>query len=258
VSNSFRLAAGLAAAIVLAVVGYNLLPKSGPGPAGPSPTPSAVPTLVPTPSPSAAAYQCEEATGCLGALPGTPQHTSQFEPAFTYSTPAGWFNQIDIPTLVGITPADQPADMILVWSGAVPAEQTASCVLRAKAGAGSTARDWMTYLRSHPGLQVANIRSVKIGGRDAQSIDISGKSSWTSPCADDHADHAVRIVKTPSGAPGDGYGVGGTSAARVYLVDVGGTAVVIILYAYTGGDAALATQVALGEPVVTSFTFDAP
>lgn len=256
-----KLLLAAAAIVVVAVAGYSILPRTGQGPGGiPSPSPTTAPTPSPalTLAPSPSAYQCEEATGCLGELPGGPVHTSRFGPAFTYTTPAGWFNQIDVPTLVGITPADQPADMILVWSGAVPAEQTATCVLQAKAGAGSTAKDWMDYLKGHPGLKVSNIRSVNIGGKAAQSIDIEANIGWTTPCVDDQANHDVRIIKTPSGAPGDGYGVGSGSAARVYLVDVGGKAVVITLYAYTGGEAKLVTQVATGEPVVTSFTFDAP
>ena len=251
-----KLGVAAAAIIVVAVAGYAILPRTGPGPGGPVATPTPSPTPVVTPS--AVAYQCEEASGCLGELAGGLQRTSQFAPGFTYTTPAGWFNQIDIPTLVGITPADQPADMLLVWSGAVPAEQTATCQLRAKAGAGSTASDWITYLQGHPGLATSNLRNVTIGGLNAKSIDIRVPGGWTSPCVDDRARGEVRILKTPDGAPGDGYGVGSASAARVYVVDVGDQTVVVTLYAYTGGESELVRQIVMGEPVVTSFTFVTP
>lgn len=256
-NTQFKVAAGLAAALVIGFVGWQLLPRQG-GIGGPAtPTPVVTTTPIPSPSASPEPYQCEEGVGCLGELAAGTHQTSQFAPAFTYTTGAGWFNQIDIPTLVGITPADQPADMLLVWSGAVPAEKSATCELQAKAGAGSTAADWITYLDGHPGLDASNIRSLKIGGKDAKSIDIRSNVGWSSPCAQDRADHNVPIIKTPGGAPGDGYGVAG-SIARVYVIDVGPQAVVITLYAYTGGDAEFASQIVKGEPVVQSLTFDTP
>jgi hypothetical protein len=252
---------GLAAAavVVLAVAGYALLPRTATGP-GSQPTHTPVPTASPVAVlPSPTSPQCEDLIpGCAGALAAGPHRTARFAPSFGYTTPDGWINTIDAPTLAAFSTSFETPDAILVWSGAVPAEKTAACVLQPKAGAGATSADWIAYLDSHPGLDATNIRTLTMGGLTARSIDIRAYGGWTSPCADDHENHNVPILKTPDGAPGDGYGVTEQSMARVYVIDVGSRAVVVTLYAYRGGDAVFTAQVAAAEPIVSSFAFGAP
>src|SRR5215213_8793852 len=55
VTTQIKLVATLAAALVVAVVGYNLLPGTGPGAPTTAPTPSAQPTPAVTAAPSAGA-----------------------------------------------------------------------------------------------------------------------------------------------------------------------------------------------------------
>lgn len=256
-----KLAAGLAAAIIVAVVGYNLLPASGPG--GPRPTQSPAPSSSASQaltSPSPTEIACEDGlAGCAGALEAGAHETVHFAPALAYMTPSGWANRIDLSTLVALTP-DLPgtADLILIWSAVVPAEKTETCELRAKPGAGSTVDAWVEYLTSHPGLDAGNVQSLTLNGAQAKSVDVRSFGGWTSPCADDRANFNVPLIKTPNGAPGDGYGVAIGAEARLYLVDVGGTTVVITVYSYGGTAEAFATAVALAEPVVTSFEFATP
>lgn len=257
-----KLAAGLAAVLVLAVVGYNLLPRTNLGPGGqPSPSPTPAASTNPT-SPLATAapsgsFVCEEGIGCAGFLPEGAHRTAQFAPSFGYVTPAGWMNPIDIPSLVGITPVDRPADLILVWSGVVPAEHTATCTLQAKPGVGSTVDDWIAFLDQHPGLDASNIRSLTIGTSAAKSVDIRSFGGWRSPCADDRAEFNVPLLSN-DGAPGDGYGVRTGAEARVYAIAVGDETVVVTIYSYGGSAEAFQTAVSLAEPVVTSFDFATP
>src|SRR5690242_6015989 len=105
-------------------------------------------------------------------------HTAHFSLPFTYTMPAGWMNWIDLPTLFALTPADHPADLILVWSGAVPAEDTASCKLQAKPGASATVSGCMAFLDAHPGLDATNPQSLSIAQHPAKSIDVASSPSW--------------------------------------------------------------------------------
>ena len=253
--NRLTYAAAAAAIVLVAIVGYNLLPRQASF-GTPSPTPIVTPA--PSPSGSPAAFDCEEGTGCAGLLAAGAHETAQFLPSFSYTVPADWMNPIDLRTLVGLTPTDKPADLILVWSDVVPAEHTATCTLQAKPGAGTSADDWMTFLTEHPGLAAENVRSLTIGGRPARSVDVRSFGGWTAPCADDREGFVVPIVKTPDGAIGDGYGVRSGAEARVYVIEVGDQTIVVTVYAYQGSGLNIAAAAAIAEPVVSSLVFSAP
>lgn len=258
--TQLKLLAGLAAAIAIAAAGYSLLPSLGIGGPGPLPTPVVTPS--PTPpasSPSSpAVFQCEEGTGCAGPLSAGAHATTWFLPSFSYTVPADWINPIDLPTLVGLTPNDHPADLVLIWSDVVPAERTATCTLRAKPGAGTSADGWVSFLVDHPGLAAENVQALTIGGRYARSVDVRSFGGWTAPCADDREGFVVPIVKTPDGAPGDGYGVRIGAEARVYAIEVGDQTIVITVYAYQGSGLTIAAAAGIAEPVVNSISFGAP
>ncbi|HTK45700.1 MAG TPA: hypothetical protein VL749_10150 [Patescibacteria group bacterium] len=258
-NTQLKLVAGLAAVIVLALAGYSLLPNSGIGGQA-SATPEATPVATPAGGPpgSPDAYVCEEGTGCAGLLAAGDGRTRQFSVPFTYTTPAGWMNPIDLPTLVALTPVDQPADLILVWSGAAPAEDTATCTLQAKPGASATVSGWMAYLDSHPGLDARNPQTLSIAQHPARSMDVRSFGGWTSPCASDRADFNVPLIKTPGAAPGDGYGVRIGAQARIYAIAVASQTVIVTVYAYGDSDATLAAATDLAKPVVESFFFAAP
>jgi hypothetical protein len=261
-NTQVKLLAGLAAAFVVAFAGYSLLPKSGHvgGPATPTPlvTPTPAATEAGGASGSPDAYGCEGGTGCAGLLPGGDSRTANFSVPFTYTTPAGWINPIDLPTIFALMPVDQPADLIRVWSGAVPAEDTANCTLQAEPGASATVSGWMDYLDSHPGLDATNPQTLSIARHPAKSMDVRASGGWTSPCADDRASFNVPLIKTPDGAPGDGYGVNNGSEARIYAINVANQTVLVTVYRYSGSADTLAMAAERAKPVVESFFFSTP
>ena len=87
VTRQFKLIAGLAAALVVAVVGYNLLPgRSGPGTPTTAPTASAQPTSVATAAPTPSATFAYPS----GILPPGSHATASFLPAFTFTLSEPW------------------------------------------------------------------------------------------------------------------------------------------------------------------------
>jgi len=261
VNVQLKVVAALAAALVVAIVGYNLLPgRLAPGgpTAAPTTSPVAATPAASNPSGSPAAYVCEEGTGCAGLLEAGDGHTRQFDVPFTYTTPAGWMNPIDLPTLFALTPVDHPADVILVWSGAVPAEQTATCTLRAKPGASTTVSGWMAYLDAHPGLDATNAQTLSITQHPTKSMDVRSLGGWTSPCPSDRTDLNVPLLKTPDGAPGDGYGVRSGTQARIYAIAVANQTLIVTVDAYGGTDQTFAAATELAQPIINSFFFATP
>jgi len=260
-NSQVKLLAALAAALVVAVAGYSLLPKSGIG--GP-PTPTALETPIPvatqaaTPSGSAGAYVCEEGTGCAGALAAGDGHTAQFSVPFTFTVPAGWANPIDLPTLFALTPVDQPADLILVWSGAVPAQATAECTLQAEPGAQSTVSGWMSFLESNPGIDATNPQTLSIARHPTKSIDVRAHIGWSSPCTTDRADLNFPLLKLPDGAPRLGYGVHTGTRVRVYAINVAGQSLIVTVTSSGTTDADFAAATGRATPVVESFFFATP
>ena len=244
----FKLGAAAAAALVIAVVAWDLLPgRTGPA-STPSPTPT--PTLAPSPTP----FACEDdLAGCAGALAAGDHQSAHFVPAFEYRTPAGWENRIDIETIFALTPFDTTADRILVWSDIRPAEATSECTITAKADAVTSVTGWMTYLTTNPGLIASNVHEVAMNGSTAQVVDLQRNPVWTSPCTQSQGLEDVPIIKVQPSSPGDGYGLNPGARLRAYVVGLGNQTVLVTLYSYEPGEAALAAAVATGESIVTTF-----
>jgi len=170
----------IAAIVVVAVVGYNLLPGTSSGIGGPSPTPTA--TASP-PAPTPSAYACRDFTvTCAGPLaPGT--HASgAYHPAITYAVPAGWTNSFDGYMSYVLEPPDGSFTLQLLSYVAIP-EQTTECDAWAqKAGAENSLDNWAGFLTTHPGLEASTPAERTIGGRDAMTVTVRVSPSWTQTC----------------------------------------------------------------------------
>ena len=259
-NTRYRLVAGLAAILIVGVVGWQLLPRQngvGPG-VSPSPTTAPTPTAAAI-APSPTSPQCEDLIpGCAGVLQAGVHSTAAFEPTFTYTTPAGWINPIDAPTLFALSTSYELPDPILVWSQIVPADRGADCVLKAKAGATATVDGWVAYLTSHPGLTVSNKHETTLAGLRAVVVDLQSNLTWATPCADDAPSHGVPIIRNVGNTPGDGYGTGEGGRIRLYIVGAGATTVLVTIYSYGGGDAAFNSMLPQVEPIVQSFRIAVP
>lgn len=101
---SIKILMAAAAVIVIALIGINLVPRSGVG--GPSSTP--VPTATPAPTPSPTPAPTLPPSGQLA--PGTYRSNFGSGPYITLTLPAGWSSD---PNVVGKPGADPPNGMVI-------------------------------------------------------------------------------------------------------------------------------------------------
>jgi len=245
-----KLAAGLAAVLVVAFVGWQLRP-GGNFVGNPAATPSLGPTPTAVKAPSASA--CEnDLPRCAGPLAAGAHSSNGFSPGFEFTTPPGWGNYVALETIYGLSTSLARPDPILVWSNVRPAQKTTACEVLGARGAGGVA-DWQTFLATNPGLLLSNGHTVDLNGAPAIVVDVAPDPKWISPCVDDRATHDVAIIKNDAEPAGDGYGVTDGSRVRLYLIALARETVVVTIYSYAGGDASFLAAVAEAEPIVQTF-----
>jgi hypothetical protein len=248
-------AIGIACAIVVAVGGVGLIRSS-------------VPTTIPgdegqptQPPETVTGETTGTWTGCLDSQDGPPPwvcfgpldegiYTSQrFEPALTFTVPAGWNNPWDTRGAFrlwtpgwrgGSTLFDQPG--LSVRRDPRP-DENEGCSPYVDATVGTSAIEVATWVANHPAIATKPPSPVEVGGLTGYLLDVSLGDTWRKSCP---------------GGPGavwlfdDVYLRGeeypGFATMRLILLDPpdGG----IVLIAIDG------TQVDAAMPVVHSFEFD--
>jgi hypothetical protein len=234
-NSSIKLAAAALAVVIVALIGYNLLPGStGVGGPGPSASPTPTPGSSTSPSASAAAVDCEDQLpGCEGPLAAGVHHTKQFAPGFSYETTSpvlgAWLNVIDLPAIMKIDQGNPNDPYALLWSDAAITDQTGPCSADPDPARGRRAADWIAFLTSHPGLVASEPVSVDFGGITGQQVELAVKDTWTATCPN-HSAHYVTLLTQPvQGRPSE-YGLGSDGRLLFTVVDVGTKTVVIQSY----------------------------
>jgi len=226
-----KVGVAIAAVVLVAFVGYNLLPGGSTGIGRPGPTvvptasPTAVPTVVPTAAPSPAEspsavfptwFTPESDSRGAGILSAGGHATRFFQPAVTYTVPAGWVNDSDA-TYFGLfpdTPANQAefarsgetADGILM--GFHDGPYFACEGLEHNRG---TAAEMATATAANDILMVSDVVDVTVGGLTGKRFDVRTNPDWDGTC--------------PGDPPGSDYADGRT---RAFLLDVPGRGVIVI------------------------------
>jgi hypothetical protein len=251
---------GLAAAaiVVVAVVGYNLLPRTGPGPGGvPSPTPTSEPTVAVTPQPSPIA--CANGTaGCLGTLAGGTYSTANFTPKLTYTVPAGpggsapasfWANSVDLTRSYALVPPGGGYSFEVNSEVAIPL-QTPDCSTVQKPGAGNAVADWVTFLTEHPGLEAKAPVAVTIGGFSGFRVDFARAATWAAECSGP-VGPVVMLFMHPGH---DGVRWTDDQQESIWILDVAGETVLITLDS-SPDPVQHTADVASAQPIIDSFVF---
>lgn len=281
--RSVRIAAAMAAVVVVAVVGFAVMghPASS-GVARPSSPAASTPAPSMAPSPSAPGeIECNqlffEAIKCAGNLePGV--HTStNFPYQVTYTVPAGWAVSWDTSKSYSL---EKQADVInegsfrstnlgptiYVFPDPEPAIQDGSCTVATQPGIGSSPDALASWVANRPGIVASKPTSIAIGGLTGQVVDVQVASTWSRLCGtlDGHGDR--QAIAVPYIALVRGVGSGGGPTDRwewgpnrperqryIFLAIGGGRSVAIV------ADATLPVDfdrlVADAAPIIQSMTF---
>jgi hypothetical protein len=267
--TNVKRAATIAAVIVVAVIGYNLIPAGSTGTGGPLPTASSAPTPTPTPTPAptpSPTPSFDPLSGCFGdcrgPLPVTATFESrEFDPALSYAVPSGWVNNIDAPRAYGLAaeggyiglmtgPFARVADPTCNTGGIPDASPTADL---GTAGVGKTLAEVVATLSGDPRLLTTPAQTVTVGDRTGQMIDISIAPTWTGTCEWGGEVPAVDILSTTDDHSGPGFRLVGTERSRFIFLDVGESVVEINIGVTDGTD--FETFAAEVMPIIESMQF---
>jgi len=180
-------------------------------------------------------------TGVDCALDAGQYVAQQFQPPVGFTLDAGWTNLVYVGESIQLVrgQSDRPTESVSIVSGQLDGPSGAS------AAAGTTAADFVTYLRKLPGITVANPAAVLLGGLPAAQLDVHvGKANTT-------------LFNQPATATTeDPFDLRAGETARLIAVDVGSARVLFIVEVL--GTASLAdferTEV---QPLLASTTFPA-
>lgn len=251
VSNQVKLIAGLAAALVVAVVTWQLLPGTGTTGGQPTaaPSPTASTSAAPSPSPIAVFpswYSSTEADGA-GILSAGRQSTQRFKPDLAYSVPDGWVNNGDSVGYFGLFP-DTSANQAQFARSESLAQAISMAVIPSpyftcqslENNRGATAADMVAAASANDVLALSEPVDVAIGGLTGKQFDVRRNPDWTGTCPSDS--------DFPAGVePKD-------ERTRVILLDVPGRGVLVV-FLYSASSAEREAFLAEAMPIVESFEF---
>ena len=234
----------VAAVLVVAVIGYRLLPVGGVGGTSTSsPSPSASPST---------SFACDTGTtGCLGPLEPGEYTTGAFRPTMTYVVADGWTNVRDRARVYGLQRPGGDFVFQVLSQNAIP-EQNSVCSAVPKAGAGNSVSDWVDFLTKHPGLDASTPTPVTIDGHAGFSLVLTVAPTWKQTCPN-ALGPAVMLI-TDSGATPDRTIWIDNQVETLTILDIAGTTVIIRLE--SGSEpAAQPRDLAKVQPVIDSMRF---
>jgi hypothetical protein len=253
VTTQIKLIAALAAALVVAVVGYNLLPgTSGPGGPTTAPTPSAQPTPSVTAAASASAqfpdwWSSDGPPTGAGIMQAGSHATTSFRPGFTFSVPEGWVNDGDEDgyfSLFRDTPANEAE---FARSGGMaqsmvmgPRNDPYFYCDAVEDNYGATAAEIAAAVTANEALATTGLVDVEMGGLTGKQLDVRLNPEWTGTCP-----------ASPDDPPGLNLG---DQRTRGILLDSDRGVIVIFIGSLTSAD--FEAFLAEAMPIVESFQFD--
>ena len=252
-----KLAAVLAAVIVVAVVGYNLLPRQpGVGTPTTAPTPTAVPTPTATPTPAATPARVpDEGDMPAGTYFAHPLPTPDDGLTLTFTVPGGWFGFGD----GTIFPADESVPGIAFQFVDVTSVNSDLCQWQGPAGdvsAGTTVDDLVAALVAQTAYEVSDPVDVSIAGYSGKRVDVVYPAELfegTGSSAPDCDEGVVRLWSTSAHGESGIYGQGPDERWQANILDVDGTRMVIVAQDDPGTSA---DDRAAGDAIVDSMVIE--
>ena len=221
--NTVRLAAGVAAIVVVAFVGINLISSGSGGIGGrgatPTPTPTPSPSPTPSPTPSLRALVVGSAVSLEA---GTYVTADPFLSRVTFTVPAGWFGNLGGPYLADLGRAGDTAAVGFSIFDKVYADPCHFDRGLLNPAPGPAVDDLATALASLPSLNATVPTDVTIGGYHGKQLTLTAPASVTGCTLAPGG--TFRVWELPLGATGD-ITPGGRD--RVWILDVDGQRLVI-------------------------------
>lgn len=240
----FKYGIAAAAVLVVAIVGYNLLPK-GPSTGGPgtsatgSPLPSAIATATATGTSEPIACE-DDLPGCVGPLAPGSHASNNLRPSLAYTTTGEWLNVVDLQTVYKIDLPDPNDPYVIVWTNPVIGQMTPipACGVGPKAGTGTAVADWISDIQANAALVATTPQPIDLGGSAGQSIEVTVAPDWKGcPFG---GGYAVQFIVNADPVRTFPYGVGSTQRMLLDIVDVNGRTVIIQVYGPVDHDQFLA------------------
>lgn len=225
VNTYAKLAVAAAAVLIVALIGYNLLPGPSPdvgGPASPtpSPTPSPVPSVSASPSAARSAsavfpqwYTSTEISTGAGILPAGNATSRAFAPKLTFTVPEGWVNDLDRDIGYGLFPDSKANQAEYALSGEIAQNiflvsvESPYFFCEAWEKTQGTAAERGAFLVASDAFVVSEPVDVTMGGLTGKQVDVRlDPDRPTATCpgdppAVDLGDQRTRVtyLDTPSG-----------------------------------------------------------
>jgi len=242
VNTIIRAGAAMAAVVIVAIIGFNLLPGSSTGVGGPAASPSPSPTSSPMALPS---------PGTVLAA-GTYAEPA-YDPPFTFAVPTGWTMLDDLALLRTDGPK---GDVVMFWGSMRIAAKDAECTQAPEPGIGHTAAALIADMAANPALAASAPRPISVGGLNGQMIDVAIAPGWTRPCPPPFSARTpvVSLITDVDPASGPYWGVKDHGKIRVIALDIGGGENAVITIDSANGSTFDSTDAA-AMPIIESLAF---
>jgi hypothetical protein len=217
-NNVARIAIAAAAVVVVAILGYSLLPRTG-GFGGPAPTASPGPTS--TRAPVASPLALREGTLAAGAYLARPFPAPNDSLRFTFTVPDGWVGYPPgaVAPKAGTEGPDGAAMALIQVTGLFSDPCHGNAV--ADVPVGTTVDDLVTAFQDQTAYEVSAPVDVRLGGHSGKRIDLQLPSDLDFGSCDGDA------FWVWDGAP---YAQGPGNRWHLWILDVDGARVVILAH----------------------------
>jgi hypothetical protein len=250
-NNPLRIAIAAAAVLVVALIGFNVLPRQG-GIGGPtvtpSPAPTASPTSSPSPSPSSSRVALQAPRDIDTQLkPGTYQVATPFAMPFAITFTSNWtpkaLTQGDVEFL-----KSSPIDgNLYITADLIEGVFTDPCHSSSGATKAPTTLAGVVQALTHMvGFTAGPVTDVTIGGYTAKHVVITNSiDTATAGCTQG----PMLPILTWRGGPSTGAGTNGGLTEELWFVEFNGT--IVVIDGETGPTTAAADRLEIGTTVST-------
>jgi hypothetical protein len=182
----------------------------------------------PSPNPSTVGSRRARSAGCRSCRgPAGPPAANRA--GFAYSVPEGWSNPEDNQDGYVLVRRDAPDGAgIFVFSDVLAHAQgidpvTKQCRIEPARGIGSSASAIHDWIRSLPGLRIANDHEgVSIGNVTGYSVDVSVDPTWSQTCGWPDEKPGVPMFVNAQTTPDEGldWGINGEGHMRLFILSL--------------------------------------